>query len=87
LDPHRREFALYLRDVSLPGAQGYIGLTESFEEITMKNPMEVLRIKEQEIARVKKEIDALRIAAQLCGEETQPTKGQPVDLRKALDVH
>jgi hypothetical protein len=53
----------------------------------MKNPMDVLRIKEQEIARVKKEIDALRIAAQLCGEESQPTKGQPVDLRKALDVH
>jgi hypothetical protein len=53
----------------------------------MKNPMDVLRIKEQEIARVKKEIDALRIAAQLCGEETQPAKGQPVDLRKALDVH
>jgi hypothetical protein len=53
----------------------------------MKNPIDVLRIKEQEIARVKKEIDALRIAAQLCGEETHPTKGQPVDLRKALDVH
>jgi hypothetical protein len=53
----------------------------------MKNPMDVLRIKEQEITRVKKEIDALRIAAQLCGEEPQPSKGHPVDLRKALDVH
>jgi hypothetical protein len=59
----------------------------NYKRITMKNPMDVLRIKEQEIARVKKEIDALRIAAQLCGEESQPSKGQPVDLRKALDVH
>ena len=31
----------------------------------MKNPIDVIRTKEQEINRVKKEIDALRIAAQL----------------------
>jgi hypothetical protein len=53
----------------------------------MKNPMEVLRTKEQEISRVKKEIDALRIAAQLLGDEGQPAKGETLDLRKALDVH
>ena len=87
LDAPRQESALYFRNVSSPCAQSYIGLTALQEEITMKNPMDVLRIKEQEIARVKKEIDALRIAAQLCGKETHPTKGQPVDLRKALDVH
>ena len=52
----------------------------------MKNPMEVLRAKEQDISRVKKEIDALRIAAQLLGDESQPVKGQAVDLRKTLDV-
>jgi hypothetical protein len=53
----------------------------------MKNPIDVIRAKEQEITRVKKEIDALRIAAQLLGDEGQPSKNQPPDLRKALDVH
>jgi hypothetical protein len=53
----------------------------------MKNPMEVLRTKEQDIIRVKKEIDALRVAAQLLGDEGQPSKVRPLDLNKALDVH
>jgi hypothetical protein len=35
----------------------------------MKNPMEVLRTKEQELSRVKNEINALRIAARLLGDE------------------
>jgi len=35
----------------------------------MKNPLEVLRIKEQEITRVKQEIEALRLTAKLLGEE------------------
>jgi hypothetical protein len=35
----------------------------------MKNPMEVLRSKEQELSRVKNEINALRIAARLLGDE------------------
>jgi hypothetical protein len=33
----------------------------------MKNPYEVLRAKEQELIRVRKEMDALRIAARLLG--------------------
>lgn len=53
----------------------------------MKNPIEVLHTKEKEISRVKKEIDALRLAAQLLGEEGLPSKSQPADFRKALDVH
>ena len=36
----------------------------------MKNPLEVLRVKEQEIVRVKQEIEALRITAKLLGEES-----------------
>jgi hypothetical protein len=52
----------------------------------VKNPMEVLRTKEQEISRVKKEIDALRLAAPLLNDESQPGRGQAIDLRKALDV-
>jgi hypothetical protein len=35
----------------------------------MKNPYEVLRMKEQELIRVRKEMDALRIAARLLGAE------------------
>jgi hypothetical protein len=43
----------------------------------MKNPYEVLRAKEQELIRIRKEMDALRIAARLLGaEEQNPTNGE-----------
>jgi hypothetical protein len=35
----------------------------------MKNPYDVLRTKEQELMRVRKEMDALRVAARLLGAE------------------
>jgi hypothetical protein len=35
----------------------------------MKNPYEVLRMKEQELIRVKKEMEALRVAARLLDAE------------------
>jgi len=35
----------------------------------MKNPYDVLRMKEQELMRVRKEMDALRISARLLGAE------------------
>jgi hypothetical protein len=35
----------------------------------MKNPYDVLKMKEQELIRVRKEMDALRIAARLLGAE------------------
>jgi hypothetical protein len=35
----------------------------------MKNPYDVLRIKEQELMRVRKEMEALRVAARLLGAE------------------
>ncbi len=37
----------------------------------MKNPFEVLRAKEQEVVLVKRQIEALRIAARLLGEEKE----------------
>jgi hypothetical protein len=40
----------------------------------MKNPMEVLRSKEQELVQVKKEVDALRMAARLL--EDSPSNGE-----------
>ncbi len=46
----------------------------------MKNPYEVMRMKEQEMLRLRKEMEALRIAARLLGAE-DPAKtneaGQP----------
>ena len=40
----------------------------------MRNPYDILRVKEQELVRVKKEIEALRITARLLGtEEPAPT--------------
>ena len=43
----------------------------------MKNPYEVLRMKEQEIERVRKEMEALRVAARLLGaEEPAPATGE-----------
>jgi hypothetical protein len=35
----------------------------------MKNPYDVLRMKEQELMRVRKEMDALRVAARLLSAE------------------
>ena len=43
----------------------------------MKNPYDVLRTKEQELLRVRKEIEALRRAARLLGAEEPPAaKGE-----------
>jgi hypothetical protein len=36
--------------------------------MSMKNPFEVLRAKEQEVILVKRQIEALRVAARLLGE-------------------
>jgi hypothetical protein len=44
----------------------------------MKNPYDVLRVKEQELLRVRKEMEALRISARLLGAE---------DPAKADDQH
>jgi hypothetical protein len=43
----------------------------------MKNPYDVIRMKEQELMRVRKEMDALRLAARLLGaEEPLAAKGE-----------
>ena len=40
----------------------------------MKDPFEVLRQKEKDLDRIRKEIEVLRIAAPLLSEETDPDK-------------
>jgi hypothetical protein len=50
----------------------------------VKNPLEVLRMKEQEILKVKQEIEALRITAKLLGEESSSAGDGKFELRKAV---
>ncbi|MGB9072951.1 MAG: hypothetical protein WCC22_09805 [Terriglobales bacterium] len=54
----------------------------------MKNPYDVIRVKEQELMRVRKEMEALRIAARLL-EAVDPAKansdGQP-RLRQVVEM-
>ena len=52
----------------------------------MKNPLEVLRMKEQEILRVKEEIEALRITAELLGEEPPSADDGRVEFRKVINM-
>jgi hypothetical protein len=52
----------------------------------MKNPFEVLRTKEQEVAKIKREIDALRITIQLIGDDKMPHGDQKVDLRSVIEM-
>ena len=43
----------------------------------MKNPYDVIRMKEQEIERVRQEMEALRLAARLMGaEDAAPSNGE-----------
>ena len=52
----------------------------------MKNPMEVLRIKEQELLKVRKEIDALRITARLLSDEPQHGEESKQDSRQLIEM-
>lgn len=54
-----------------PSSPGRIRIDQpqSTASVNMKDPFEVLRTKEQELVQVRKEVDALRIVAQLLGEE------------------
>jgi hypothetical protein len=52
----------------------------------MKNPLDVLRTKEQEIVRVKQEIEALRLTAKLLGEEPPSGGDGKVELRQVVNM-
>jgi hypothetical protein len=52
----------------------------------MKTPSEVLRMKELELQRVKKEIEALRIAVQLLGDEKTPSTAPPAKSAKVIQL-
>lgn len=52
----------------------------------MKNPFEVLRTKEQEIVKIKTEIDALRITLQLIVDDKSKSADAKVDLRSVIKM-
>jgi hypothetical protein len=52
----------------------------------MKNISEVLHIKEQEITRVKQEIEALRITAKLLGEEPPSSGDGRAEIRQVINM-
>ena len=51
----------------------------------MKNPYEVLKAKEQELAKVRKEVEALQTVASLLNDESGQSEPK-VDLRKVVDM-
>ena len=52
----------------------------------MKDPFEVLRMKEQDMLRVKQEIEALRITAELLGEEPPSASDGAIEFRKIVNM-
>jgi hypothetical protein len=52
----------------------------------MKNPMDVLRMKEQEILKIKVEIEALRITARLLSDDPPPSNGQKQELPQLIEM-
>jgi hypothetical protein len=53
----------------------------------MKNPFDVLKSKEQEMVKVKKEVDALRVTIKLIGDEgAPPAADAKVDLRSVIEM-
>jgi hypothetical protein len=52
--------------------------------VAMKDPFEVLQKKEKDLLRVKKEIEALRVAAGLLEDEPVKTADHPI--KKVADV-
>jgi hypothetical protein len=52
----------------------------------MKNPYELLQSKEQEIVRLKKEIEALQITARLLSDDAPSGNGQKQDLRQIIEM-
>jgi hypothetical protein len=51
----------------------------------MKNPLEVLRMKEEEIQRVKKEIEALQITARLLS-DNEESRDKKSEYRQLLQM-
>jgi hypothetical protein len=51
-------------------------------KILMKDPWELIRVKELELQRVKREVEALRITARLMDDDAHPADGSKPDLHQ-----
>lgn len=52
----------------------------------MKDPLELLRSKEQDIVRIKREIEALKIVAHLLDEDAYPANGDKAEYRQPVEM-
>jgi hypothetical protein len=52
----------------------------------MKNPIEVLRTKEEELSLVQKQVEALRITARLLDDKNTASIDGKVDLRQVIEM-
>jgi hypothetical protein len=52
----------------------------------MKSPAELLLTKELELQKVKREVEALRIAARLLIDDKEPPKAPPQKLTKLMEM-
>jgi hypothetical protein len=74
----------YSCECSAAPAESYTLQTKG---VAMKSPFEVLRVKEQELVRVKKEIEALRITLPLLEGESAAPPHLPLEMpRKAVEL-
>jgi len=74
----------YSCERSVAPAESYILQTKG---AAMKSPFEVLRVKEQELVRVKKEIEALRITLPLLEGDSAAPSRLPVEMpRKTVEL-
>ena len=56
------------------------------ETLAMKDPFEVLRMKERDIRRVNQQIEGLRITAELPGEEPPSAGDVTIEFRKIVNM-
>jgi hypothetical protein len=56
------------------------------KDAIMRDPMEVLKAKEMEMIRVRKEIDALKIAARLLGDEPRANGDHRDDKKSVVEM-
>jgi hypothetical protein len=60
--------------------------TSPQEKTCMKSPAELLLVKELELQKVKREIEALRLAARLLDDQTDQPKPAPQKLSKLVQM-
>jgi hypothetical protein len=66
--------------------RSHFGFLFTKESILMKDPLDVLRFKEEELSRTRKEVEALRLAVELLNDEGQSAEDQALTFRRVVDL-